>query len=343
MSNLILVIAAGSGGHILPALTFATAWCARVAGRAISFIGSHKKLDATILKNSTNFVHAEFYYLINLPGLKFWRYPMFLFQLIRIFVHSYFLLRSQKPELVYSTGALLAIPVCIAARLLRIPVVLHELNAQPGKAILFLAPFATKILLTFESSKSFFKHNAVKCEVHSYPIRFSEQDKQLTKTAAYIELCELTGYHFSKSKRTFFVLGGSQGSQFLNEAIKIWILSLAQAERDGIQIIHQSGAAQAKELQKFYEGLHIPAFVFAYYHQLQTMYCVADLVVCRAGAGTLFELLFFNKKSVVIPLEGLADDHQLINAQLMAAEHPELFTVIRQGEVEGKMQKILLI
>ena len=332
MSNLIFVVAAGSGGHILPALTFATSWCSQVAGRAISFIGGHKKLDATILKNSLNLAYQESYYLINLPGLKLWRYPMFLFQLIRIFVHSFFLLRKQKPELVYTTGALLAVPICIAARMLRIPVVLHELNARPGKAILFLAPFATKILLTFERSKDFFKHNAIKCAVRPYPIRFIEQDKQLTKKAALVQVCEQIGQHFVEKKKTFFILGGSQGSQFLNETIKKWILGLSQAEREQIQIIHQSGSMQLQELQNFYDGLSIPTIVFAYYHQLQTMYSAADMVICRAGAGTLFELLFFEKKSLVIPLEGIADDHQVFNAQVLVQEHPTLFTVARQGD-----------
>lgn len=339
MSGLILVIAAGSAGHILPALTFATSWCAKEEGRIISFIGSNKKLDATILKNSQNLAHQEQYYLMDLPGLKLWRYPIFLFQLIRIVIHSLFLLHRQKPEMVYTTGALLAVPICIAARLLRIPVVLHELNVQPGKAILFLAPFATKILLTFKATQVLFKKNTVKCEVRPYPVRFTEQDKQQSKSVALACISELSSQLFFEDKKTIFIFGGSQGSQFLNQTIKNWIVGLSQVEREQIQIIHQSGAVQLQNLQALYKNLSVTAFVFAYYHQLQTMYCAADMVICRAGAGTLFELLFFNKKSIVIPLEGLADDHQLTNAQLMAKEHPELFTVARQKDALAQIKK----
>ena len=341
MSSRIVVIAAGSGGHILPALVFARQWCSKALGRVISFVGSYKKLDGVVLQQKDSIDTYQQYYLINLPGLKIWRYPMFFFQLIRIFIQAFFLLRRQKPELVYSTGALLAVPFCLAARLQRIPVTLHELNARPGKAILFLAPFVTEILITFESSRAFFKHHAFKCQLAEYPIRFTHQDQQISSVDALQQLCSFSEVQLVTTKKTMMVVGGSQGSFFLNQTIIEWLTSLSKEERSKIQLLHQAGAVQVAFLQKQYQELGVTAFVFAYFHQLQIMYQASDLVICRAGAGTLFELLFFKKQAIIIPLEGQADDHQLANAQELAVKNPNLFTVIQQAEIGGKLSIVL--
>ena len=82
----------------------------------------------------------------------------------------------------------------------------------------------------------------------------------------------------------------------------------------------------------FYERHHIPAVVFAYNEQLQNFYNLADLIICRAGAGTLFEAEFFKKRCIIIPLQTDLNDHQLQNAQAMAQMYPDRFSVVMQQD-----------
>ena len=157
------------------------------------------------------------------------------------------------------------------------------------------------------------------------------------------------------------VLGGSQGSIFINNLIKNWIeknrsdnppthkategkpFSAEPDEASGrtalnknlsnIQIIHQTGDSDSTNWDEFYSKQNIPAYYFKYSNKIKEFYQISDLVICRAGAGTLFELEFFAKKALIIPLETVYTDHQLDNALAMAKKNQDLFKVIRQREI----------
>ncbi|NBQ18022.1 hypothetical protein EBU24_06940, partial [bacterium] len=128
------------------------------------------------------------------------------------------------------------------------------------------------------------------------------------------------------------ILGGSQGSFFINELIKKACL-IDKNYFSNIQIIHQTGQ-QVDSLKEFYQEQNIVNLTFSYTAHINEFYPAADLVICRAGAGTLFETLFFKKPALVIPLETITTDHQLDNALSFSKEHPELFSVLRQKELE---------
>ena len=101
-------------------------------------------------------------------------------------------------------------------------------------------------------------------------------------------------------------------------------------QHHAIQIIHQLGNHETDEWHTFYTSLKIPALIFSFHHEIEYCYAAADLVLCRAGAGTLFELIFFQKPSIVVPLETNHNNHQLFNALACAQTHPQLIHVIRQ-------------
>jgi UDP-N-acetylglucosamine--N-acetylmuramyl-(pentapeptide) pyrophosphoryl-undecaprenol N-acetylglucosamine transferase len=141
-----------------------------------------------------------------------------------------------------------------------------------------------------------------------------------------------TGELFSEARKTIFILGGSQGSVLLNTCIKNFfeqnlpVLSL-------VQVIHQIGAQDQFDWVGFYKNMRVPAFVFSYNEDLAACYRATDVIVCRAGAGTLFEVLFFNKRALVVPLVAQTTSHQVDNAQALAQEHLELFTVVLQQDI----------
>lgn len=243
---------------------------------------------------------------------------------------------SYKPSEVISTGGLLSIPVFIAAWLRGAQLTLYELNVIPGKATRFLARWADKLLITFEQTRSRFGQLSNKCTLVEYPIRFTAADREISKVQACENINALIregsshALLFNPELKTFFILGGSQGSSLLNGLVKQWVKLDAHPE---IQIIHQTGNSDGFDWKDFYAQQGIPACVFSYHHQIEQCYTAADLVLCRAGAGTLFELAFFTKHSVVIPLAGHADNHQIFNAQALAEAYPHLFTIVEQHKV----------
>lgn len=321
MTHIYCFVAAKSAGHILPALALAKNIKQQEPSIHILFISTTTALDKKLLCTNSDIDEHIGYQLDNIPYRKPWRIPLFAWQLLSSFVHCFSLFCKERPRRIITTGGLIAIPACIAGWLLGIPIDLYELNAEPGGAIKFLAPIATNIYYCFdECAKKLPKKKRLKT---AYPL-YSD----LTVPAAmYQEL------KFDSAKKTLFILGGSQGSTTLNNAIKQSLLndkSLAAS----VNIIHQMGAEQ-KQLEAWnawYETHHISAYVFTY-EPCVPYYKLADVVICRSGAGTLFELEALHKKYITIPLETKSTHHQVENARAMERKHPDLVCVLTQQEI----------
>jgi UDP-N-acetylglucosamine--N-acetylmuramyl-(pentapeptide) pyrophosphoryl-undecaprenol N-acetylglucosamine transferase len=324
----ICFVAGRSGGHLLPCLTKAYQVAVQEKGCNLLFFATNTDLDKKILNNFSLPHRTISLPLENVPYNNKLKLPLFFLSLARSWFMSMYHLIRQRPQKVISMGGYVSIPVCIAAKMLRIPIELYELNAIPGKAIKFLAPLANTIFVCFEESK---KHFALKkCTFAQYPVRFlpasfgSQQDA-------------LAALGLDKNKKTVLVLGGSQGSVFLNSLMKAW--TATSKDFTAIQIIHQTGAQDKTDWQKIYAEKNITALIFDYTHDIEYIDRAADVVVCRAGAGTLFEVCFFGKKCITIPLETATTDHQKTNAYAVAQQYPQLVTVLGQKEVENNPQK----
>lgn len=318
-------VAGKSGGHIIPCLTLARHAKIKKPKTHILFFSTRAQIDNTILDNNGIIDTHIALPLTQLKPKKLYQLPITLWHLIRSFFASLRSLIKYKPERVISTGSFIALPVCLAARVLRIPVELYELNVQPGNAIKWLAPFAHTVHTCFKKTQHYFPN--YRCAHTDYPVQFDHTDKQRERTDIHNQL------HFDAKKTTLFILGGSQGSRFINNVFKQMLEQHPQLH-DTVQIIHQIGPHDTAEWQTFYETHNIPAHVFTYEKNMSPYFSAADLVVCRAGAGTLFEALFFNKRCIVIPLETPINNHQLFNAQEMVINYQRLFTMLRQQHIE---------
>ncbi len=319
-----LIACAGgkSGGHIIPCLTIAAQHYPK---HNVLYFSTNTPLDHNIISKQEQVkYHIPLQFASkNYQGI-FGKIRMLL-QAATAQLKSFYHLIRHRPEAVLSSGGAVSAPVCVAAWVLRIPVHLYELNAIPGKATMFLARFANTINVCFPEAQNYF--NSKKCKVVAYPIRFTNQDKQLSPQDARKQL------QLQPDRKTIFILGGSQGSTFLNKLIIDW-LQQHQEQHKSIQIIHQTGTAEIAHWQQEYKKLDVTAHVFAYHHNMPLYYQAADLVICRAGAGTLFELIFFNKPCIVIPLETTTTSHQKDNAIALQKMYPELVQVITQKEIE---------
>lgn len=323
-SHRICFVAGKSGGHILPCITLAQQIMHKHPNYEVMFFSTTSPLDKQLINGNAIIKHYIPLHLETSHLKKLVHWPLFAFNLVRSFVQSFYYLRKLNPESVISTGGYISIPVCLAARLLKIPIELYELNAIPGKAIKFLAPLAYKVWICFEKSTAYLP--AKKCALTHYPIKFDSSTKLCTKQEVIASL------DFSLDRKTILILGGSQGSLFINAAIKQMLERWPDAGKM-VQIIHQTGALDHTDWTTAYKNLGIPSLVFGYSDALANYYTAADLVICRAGAGTLAEVSFFNKKCITIPLETTTTNHQVDNAVAAAHMRPDLFTIISQDDI----------
>ncbi len=316
----ICCVAGKSGGHIIPCLQFAVSQYLSKSSVPLLFISTSSALDQKIKTQFPLINNHLALDLENVPYQKWWRLPLFGFSFIKAFWTSFWYLKKHKPSRIISTGGFITLPVCFAAKLLRIPIDLFELNVIPGKATALVSKFATNLFVCFKEAKNYFPRPSTFTE---YPLRFTKADKKFSRE----KVLHFLG--FIPTKKVLLILGGSQGSQFLNRIIQKAPIALLNQ----YQIIHQTGTAEVEQCTEFYQAHNITAQVFAYQSNLVPYYQIADHVICRAGAGTLFELLFFEKQCTVIPLETFSTDHQVDNAYAMHKAHPNLFRVLRQKDL----------
>ena len=317
----ICYVAGKSGGHLIPAFTHAEKMRTQNLANRILFFTSSTRLDISLTKNNQIIDQTIYLPFVDFPGKRIWRYPSFFILGLISFLQAVTTLRRNKTEHVISMGGSISIPVCIAAKALGISFDLYELNVEPGKAIYFLSRWANNIYVCFDKTKKYFPQRS--CISTSYPIRYNEMDIQPSTS--------------KKERKTIFILGGSQGSISLNNIVRSFI-EVHPEIHETIAIIHQTGNYDKNEWKKFYHSYTIPAQVFAFKDDLVPSYNHADIIICRSGAGTLAETIFFKKPCITIPLELSSTSHQLHNAQAYAQVYPELVQVIQQKNLKENVE-----
>jgi UDP-N-acetylglucosamine--N-acetylmuramyl-(pentapeptide) pyrophosphoryl-undecaprenol N-acetylglucosamine transferase len=367
-NNLICLVAGQSAGHILPALTIAGQIKQAQPETQFLFFSNHTALDLKLLSHHPLINQHVPLHLPQIPYRAPWRLPRFAWQLLKTLAQVYKLLKRTRPKQIISTGGLVSVPVGVLGWWLKIPVIVYELNLHPGKAVQFLARFATQIKVCFAQTMHDLPKG--KSELVDYPIRFTPQDYLLDHAQAFklvqVELtipkrhCEeqsdAANYlhdlvsvggsqpsqinQFNNIFKTILILGGSQGSRSLNELVMGYVNQLPAGSQ--VQIIHQTGAQNCDLLKQFYTLKNIPALVFSYRENLMPYMICADLIICRAGAGTLAEVLPLRKPVIVIPLQTSYTSHQLENAQALAQTNSQL-TVLIQSEIEATPQTLYSI
>ncbi len=337
-NKFLCIVAGGSGGHIIPAIELGRRWKLSNKAGKIIFFGNKKKLDRKVLSKSFSdkTIKVTWLNLNKFPGKNILCYPIFVLQIIKIFFKSLILIKKINPEKIISTGGHLSIPVCLAGKLLNKKIVLYELNFTPGKAVKFLSPIATEIFVTFDKTKKNIKNS----KKTIYPVRFSRKDKDIEKKKI-INLInskiKKVNLKFDQNKKTLFILGGSHGSMFLNKIIEKYISTSTAVpssfDKSTIysgQVIHQTGFIDKANWEEFYSLNKIPAYTFSYFDKIENLYLISDLIISRGGAGALFEIKFFKKRSIIVPLKTKNSSHQVANSTAMQDKNPELFTVIDQ-------------
>lgn len=289
----ILIVAGESGGHIFPAVAFCQELSAGEAQRYdITFV-------STRVEGAGVAVPREFHPIY----LKVDKSPL---GIARLLFHTAALLWQKKPDVVFGFGGYITVPFVVFGSLCGRKTLLHEQNVIPGSANRFLAFFASRIAVSFEKTKKYFKGNK-KVFLTRYPLR------QGMCRAPRQEALDFFGFDYSLF--TLLVMGGSQGASSINERV----LSALGASKNlsRLQVIHLCGQKDHAALIQAYGRLPVRAKVFAFLDEMHYAYSSADLVICRAGAGSVFEIMRFGLPSVLVPYP-YAAGHQTENARFLA-------------------------
>lgn len=313
-----------SGGHIIPALTHARHALAADPKAKILFISTDTPLDRSIIGKAPEVAVHTTIDLGNVPH-SFWLWPNYLINLIRATWTIGKILWRLDPTSIFSTGGYIAVPVSIIGWILRIPIEICELNVVPGSAARFISRFANKTTICFDETARYFPTSAQVVR-GNYPVRFTEKDK-LSKEVA----CKKLG--IDPAQKIVLVVGGSQGSQFINDVMPG--VSAELKKKQPLFVLHQTGGGltELERVRTAYKNAGINAQVFSFSNEMQVLYSAADMVIGRAGAGTLFELDFFGKKGIIIPLETDITSHQIDNAEAMSRQSGGRMKMLKQQEV----------
>ena len=219
------------------------------------------------------------------------------------------------PDVVMSKGGYGSVPTVLAARLLRIPVIIHESDAKPGRANLLAAKFATKIAISFESAAKYFPERVQsKIARTGIPIRKALTRVENEGAQQYLAL--------EKGVPTILILGGSQGAMKINEAVLSALPSLVSFAN----IIHQTGQAHFKNVETVAQVILAKESYASRYHpinylseiSLQRAAGVASLIVSRAGANSIAEIGLWKKPAIIIPIPESVSHDQRTNAYAYA-------------------------
>lgn len=219
---------------------------------------------------------------------------------------SFRLLAQLRPQVILSTGGWVSLPVALAARLRRIPVVVFLPDIEPGLTIKVLRWFAQKVALSVPESARYFREGQT--VVTGYPLR--EAFVNATRRAG------IARFGLDSNRKTLLVFGGSRGSRAVNIAVGNILADLLD---DGIQVIHVTGTLDwdraREQIGAFVEHPHY--HLFDYLDDIGLAMAAADLVVCRSGASTLAEFPLFHLPSILIPL-AYSWRYQQVNANYLA-------------------------
>lgn len=308
----ILLTGGGTGGHVVPNLAIADELTARSKELKLSYLGSKKGPEKALLERAG----IPFESIATGKLRRYWDWRNFVdpFKILFGFVQAWIKLFRLKPDVLFSKGGFVAVPVVWAAALHGIPIFIHESDARPGLATRLSAPFAKRIFLGFEDAKKGLERWAKKVEVVGNPVR-----KEILKGEAKSGQ-EFTG--FDGKRPVLLVMGGSSGSQEINEAL----IQQKEALCEHWDILHITGEGKGAAQKE----PHYYAQPYAY-EELKDFYALASLALTRAGANSLAELEALGLPALLLPL-GLAASRgdQVWNAQALAARSGQ-FKVAEPG------------
>lgn len=292
MGKRIVIMAGGTGGHVFPALAVAQELIA--GGHDVSWVGTQKGLESRVVPNAG--IDIDWLTVSGVRGMGMLAKVKAPWMLLDACRQALKVLRKRKPDAVLGMGGFVSGPGALMAKMLGIPLLIHEQNSIPGTTNRWLCRFADRVMQAFPDSF----HAKTGAITTGNPLRSSFQ-----------KLASKTVWDGSRELR-ILVVGGSQGAQALNETVP-----QALAGMTNITVKHQTGAAMQSAVEQTYRQRGVDVEVTAFIDDMAAAYQWADMAICRAGAMTISELAAAGLPAILIPFPFAIDDHQTANARYL--------------------------
>lgn len=325
MKKRILISGGGTGGHIFPALSIANA-IKRRTDAEILFVGADNRMEMEK-------VPAAGYEIIGLPVAGFNRRNLFknfavLFRLFKSIRKARKIVRDFKPDIAIGVGGYASGPTLKAAQRAGVPTLIQEQNSYAGITNKLLASGARRICVAYDGMDRFFPADRI--VLTGNPVRKNLLEGSRDKSQARLS------FGLDPDKPTVLVVGGSLGALTLNESLEKGLRTLID---NGIQVIWQTGRNFGNRAQTAAKGLQ-GAVITQFISDMGAAYAAADLVVSRAGAGSISELQLLGKPCVLVPSPNVAEDHQTKNALALADRRAAI--MVRDAEAREKLINVIL-
>jgi len=308
----VMLAGGGTGGHITPALAFGEALQQRYPQALLWYCGRPGSLEQTLVRQ-----HGWAFKTVcsapPRPGFaRCWALARIAWGLLQ----SVMLVLRFRPRLVVGFGGYTAFPLLLAALWLRRPVLVHEANALPGRAVRALARRGAWVAYGLSSDDADDALHALARQLGTRARRTGNPLRRAFLDATIEHACRVTG--LAADAPTVLVLGGSLGSRALNTLAPPALEHVARAV-PRLQIVHIAGIADVERVRRVYAQTALPHYVAGFSNEMGALFRLANLVLARAGALTLSEICACGLPAVLIPYPFAADRHQEFNARVLSS------------------------
>lgn len=322
----IIISGGGTGGHIFPAVSIANAIKEQHPEAEILFVGAEGRMEMQR-------VPAAGYQIIGLPVAGFDRKHLLknisvLIKLMKSQIKARRIIKEFKPDAAVGVGGYASGPTLKVAGSMGIPTLIQEQNSYAGVTNKLLAKKACKICVAYEGMERFFDKE--KIILTGNPVRQNLLNQQMSQEEA------IRSFNLDPTKKTVLIVGGSLGARTINNCV---LNGLDQIRQSGVQFIWQTGKFYINEAKEKvghaenYPMLHTTDFIT----DMAAAYNAADLVISRAGAGSISEFCLLGKPVILVPSPNVAEDHQTKNALALVAKDAALY--IKDAEASEKLLK----
>ena len=322
----IIISGGGTGGHIFPAVSIANAIKEQHPEAEILFVGAEGRMEMQR-------VPAAGYQIIGLPVAGFDRKHLLknisvLIKLMKSHRKARRIIKEFKPDAAVGVGGYASGPTLKVAGSMGIPTLIQEQNSYAGVTNKLLAKKACKICVAYEGMERFFDKE--KIILTGNPVRQNLLNQQMSREDA------IRSFNLDPTKKTVLIVGGSLGARTINNCV---LNGLDQIRQSGVQFIWQTGKFYINEAKEKvgqaenYPMLHTTDFIT----DMAAAYSAADLVISRAGAGSISEVCLLGKPVILVPSPNVAEDHQTKNALALVAKDAALY--IKDAEASEKLLK----
>ena len=321
----IIISGGGTGGHIFPAVSIANALKELHPDADILFVGAEGRMEMQRVPDAG-------YRIIGLPVAGFdrkhlWKNFSVLIKLLRSQWKARSIIKQFKPQVAVGVGGYASGPTLKTAAMMGIPTLIQEQNSYAGVTNKLLARNANKICVAYEGMEKFFP--ADKIILTGNPVRQNLLNNQHTRQEA------AEHFHLKASKKTVLILGGSLGARTINETLTAGLELIRQ--NPDVQFIWQTGKIYFEQVKASITALTGEAvtqpnvtavpnlYVTDFIKDMAQAYAAADLVISRAGAGSISEFCLLHKPVILVPSPNVAEDHQTQNALALANKDAALY------------------